>query len=140
LGRSPDYSDIIVIASNDPIEPDFEAMEDRFDQLAVRNDLGRLGIPSLASLLFLYEVTPEGLDSVIPAGPLNTIAHQRLEYSAPVSHFYKESSAFLERNDPLLHGALADAKILGDYIKYRETAGEPGLRTPPQRLYDVLAT
>jgi spermidine synthase len=135
VGRSHNYLDFIVIASNDPIKPDFEAMEDRFDQPAVRNDLGRLGIPNLASLLFLYTITPEGLDKVLPAGPLNTIAHQRLEYSAPVSHFYDESSSFLKRNDPLLHGAPADAKILGDYIKYRATAGEPVRR---HELEDII--
>jgi len=125
VGRSPDYFDIIIIASNDPIEPDFEAMEDSFDQPAVRNDLGRIGVPNLASLLFMYTITSERLDKILPPGPLNTIAHQRLEYSAPVSHFYDESSSFLKRNDPLLHGAPSDAKILGDYIKYRATAGEP---------------
>ena len=135
VGRSPNYLDIIVIASNDPIEPDFEAMEDRFDQPSVRNDLARLGIPNLASLLFLYTMTPERFHNVLPAGPLNTIAHQRLEYSAPISYFYKKSSSFLKRVDPLLHGVPSDAKILGDYIKYRATAGESVRR---HELEDVI--
>jgi len=125
VGRSPNYSDVIVVASNEPIQPDFEAMEDRFDQPAVRNDLASIGIPNLASLLFLYTLTQERFQGVLPAGPLNTLGHQRLEYRAPISHFYKESSHFLKRIDPLRIGAPADSMILGRYLSYRAAAGEP---------------
>ena len=68
VGRSPNYSDVILIASNDPIEPDFEAMEDRFDQPAVRNDLARVGITNLASLLAHFVLTQEQFLEVVPAG------------------------------------------------------------------------
>jgi len=125
VGRSPNYLDIIVIASNDPIEPDFKAMEDRFDRPAVRNDLASIGIPNLASLLFLYTLTQERFQGLLPAGPLNTLGHQRLEYSAPISHFYNKSSHFLKRIDPLRRGAPADSMILGRYLSYRAAAGEP---------------
>jgi hypothetical protein len=125
VGRSPNYLDIIVIASNDPIEPDFEAMENRFDLPAVRNDLASIGIPNLASLMFLYTLTQERFHNVIPAGPLNTIAHQRLEYRAPISLFYNKTSNFLRRIDPLRGSAPADAMILGRYFKYRTAVGEP---------------
>jgi hypothetical protein len=125
VGRSPNYLDIILIASNDPIEPDFEAMENRFDLPAVRNDLASIGIPNLASMLFLYTLTQERFHNVLPAGPLNTIAHQRLEYKAPISHFYDKSSGFLKRIDPLRRGAPTDSMILGRYFKYRTSAGEP---------------
>ncbi|MFA9420804.1 MAG: spermidine synthase, partial [Gammaproteobacteria bacterium] len=125
VGRSPNYLDIILIASNDPIEPDFEAMENRFDLPAVRNDLASIGIPNLASMLFLYTLTQERFHNVLPAGPLNTIAHQRLEYRAPISLFYNKSSHFLKRIDPLRRGAPADSMILGRYFSYRAAAGEP---------------
>jgi spermidine synthase len=125
VARSPNYSDIIVIASNDPIEPDFEAMENRFDQPAVRNDMARLGIANLASMMFLYALAPERHHNIIPPGPLNTFAHQRLEYSAPISHFYAQSSTFLKRIDPLLNGAPSDSMLLGRYIQYRASAGDP---------------
>jgi len=138
VGRSPNYANIIVIASNDPIKPDFEAMEDRFDQPSVRNDLARMGVPNLASLLFLYTLESEGLHNVLPEGPLNTIVHQRLEYSAPVSHFYGESSSFLKRVDPLIHGSPSDLKILNDYIRYRASAGEPVRRDELEYVFRRL--
>ena len=125
VGRSPDYKDIIIIASNDPIQPDFEAMENRFDRASVRNDLASIGIPNLASLMILYTLTQERYSSVLPAGPLNTIAHQHLEYKAPISHFYDRSSTFLKRIDPLRSGAPTDSMILGRYLKYRTAVGEP---------------
>jgi len=135
VARSPNYLDIIVIASNDPIKPDFVAMEDRFDEPAVRNDMARLGIPNLASMMFLYALTPERLQGVLPEGPLNTFAHQRLEYSAPISYFYDESSSLLRRIDPLLNGAPSDSMLLARYIQYRASTGEPARK---DELEDVI--
>ena len=126
VGRTPEYSDIIVIASNDPIEPDFEAMEDRFDQPEIRNDLARIGITNLASLILHYTLTQERFHEVLPAGPLNTRSRQRLEYSAPRSLFYHDKSSFLWRVDPLFRGIMpGDSTILGRYLSYRAAAGEP---------------
>jgi spermidine synthase len=126
VARSPHYSDIIVIASNDPIEADFEAMEDRFDQPAVRNDLARIAITNLASLILHYTGEQDRFDEVLPTGPLNTLAHQRLEYSAPRSLFNRDKSSFLWRFDPLLRGrVLGNSTILGRYLSYRAAAGEP---------------
>jgi len=126
VGRSPNYSDVILIASNSPIEPDFEAMEDRFDQPAVRNDLARVGITNLASLLAHFALTQEQFNEVVPAGPLNTISRLRLEYSAPRSLFYQDSSSFLKRVDPLVSGTAPwNTTMLGRYLSYRAAAGEP---------------
>jgi spermidine synthase len=126
VGRSPNYSDIIVIASNDPIEPDFEAMEERFDEPAIRNDLARIGISSLASLLAHFALTPERFHEVLPPGPVNTVSRQRLEYSAPRTYFYQETSSFLKQVDSLTSGTVGwDSTILGRYLRYRAAAGEP---------------
>ncbi|MCZ6798191.1 MAG: hypothetical protein O7D36_09600, partial [Gammaproteobacteria bacterium] len=126
VARTPHYSDMIVIASNDPIEPDFEAMEDRFDQPAIRNDLARIAITNLASLILHYTMTQERFHEVLPPGPLNTISRQRLEYSAPRSLFNRDSSSFPWRTDPLFRGIVpGDSTILGRYLRYRAVAGEP---------------
>ena len=126
VARSPDYTDILVIASNERIEPDFAAMETRFDQPAVRNDLARIAISNLASLIIHYALTPDSYRQLIPEGPLNTVAHQRLEYSAPRSLFNSSNSFFIRRSDPLLSNpTLWNSTILGRYFKYRAAVGDP---------------
>jgi len=126
MGRSPNYSDVILIASNNPIEPDFEAMEDRFDRPAIRNDLARVGISNLASLLVHFALTQEQFQEAVPRGPLNTISHQRLEYSAPRSHFKQEASSFLRHIDPLINGGTQlNSTLLGRYLLYRTATSEP---------------
>ncbi len=128
--RSPDFSDIIATASMDPLEPDFNEIELRFDEPAVRNDLARMGVTNLATLLSHHAISAERLPELLPPGPLNTARHQRLEYQAPRSFFEGVNSDFLQRNDPLLRGTGSSSDILLDrYVAYRASEGEPVRRS-----------
>jgi spermidine synthase/MFS family permease len=123
LCRSPDYADIIAVASKAPIEMDFAKMEDRFDQRAIRNDLARFGITNLASFLVHFPASEDRLRRLLAPGPLNTVGRQRLEYDAPRSFFRDEYSDFLEKIDPLYRGE--KAAFLDGYAAWRSGSGEP---------------
>lgn len=119
------FRDVIAVAGTAPIEPDFPAMERRFAEPAVREDLARVGIRSLTSLLTHHALSAERLTAGIPPGPLNTVAHQRLEYMAPRAYFERDASQLLDRLDPLSAGEEATDSLLDRYLAYRTAAGEP---------------
>jgi spermidine synthase len=124
--RSPSYMDIIAVASMAPFEVDFESMEARFDRIEVRNDLARFGLSNLASLLVHQVISPEKLRAVLPPGPVNTTAHQRLQYLAPRTLFSGEGTDFLQSLDPLYQGVTEPSDTLLDqYISFRAASEEP---------------
>lgn len=125
LFRTHDYSDIIAVASVDAFEVDFAALEDRFDHQAVRDDLARVGIANLAALLMHHSISRERLETLLPAGPLNTMERPRLEYQAPRNFFSRAHSDLLLESDPLLHDPTARDTLLAAYTEYRSRRGEP---------------
>ena len=121
-----DLSDLVAVASMDPIEPDFAGMEQRFYDPAIRADMGRLGIPNLLAWLTHHRISQDRFSSLIPSGPLNTLARERLQYSAPRSLFYDQSSTFFDDHDPLVQGASIGSDLLLDrYITYRSGKSRP---------------
>ncbi len=138
VARSPDYGDLIAVASIQPLEPDFPAMERRYDRPAIRNDLARIQISNLAGLLSHYALSQQRLQAVLTPGPLNRVGHQRLEYSAPRSFFRDEGALFMQRSDPLLRRESPSDIFLDRYIAYRATEGDPVRRAELEdvaRLY-----
>jgi len=120
------------------LEPDFAAMERRYDDPPIRSDLARIQISNLAGLLSHYALSQQRLHAVLAAGPLNTVGHQRLEYSAPRSFFRDEGALFMQRSDPLLRRESPGDLFLDRYIAYRAAEGDPVRRAELEdvaRLY-----
>jgi predicted membrane-bound spermidine synthase/tetratricopeptide (TPR) repeat protein len=135
----PDLADVICLASNDPIQPDFAAMEDRLDHPAIRNDLAKLRVFTLAQLLAYHFISPGRIHDFIGQGPINTDDHQRLEYEAPKDLFHAVNSTYLHRIDG--YNALADGtndSLLERYYAYRETTGEPLSRSELEFAADQI--
>lgn len=117
--------DVFAIASAEPLVPDFEAMEQRFDDPIVRADLARAGIHDLASLLAHHVVPPGRIDDLLVPGPLNTDGHQRLEYLAPETFFRGGGTNLITRtNEFRIGGTQADC-MLDDYVRWRARGPEP---------------
>ncbi len=121
--------DVMAIASNGPLVPDFAAMERHFDMPTVREDLGRIGILNLATLLSYNAVSPSRFSAFQDEGPINTDGHQVLQYNAPRDHFLdstatvvSEFDGFRETPDGLTDG------WLDRYIVWRAEQGEPVTR------------
>jgi hypothetical protein len=123
---SLEYMDLVWVASDRPIVADFRAMEDRFDEPAIRNDLARIDVTNLAAFLAHHAVSAGRFRTLIDAGAVNTAAHQRLEYAAARSFFREEQSARVLDLLPYLGSRYAEEDVfLEGYVAFRDAAGEP---------------
>jgi spermidine synthase len=121
-----EFADVVAVASATPIVPDFSGMQRRYADPAVQEDLARLGITNLASLLSHHAISSRRIARGIGPGPLNRVGHQRLEYVAPRSYFLGERSRVLDRLDPLRAAPAAKTDTLLDrYIAFRAAGGDP---------------
>ncbi|MCE9594787.1 MAG: tetratricopeptide repeat protein [Planctomycetes bacterium] len=120
------HSDVIAVASLEPIEPDFPAMEARFDLPEVRRDLARVTFFDLASLLAFHAVSDSRSSQVYGPGPLNTDDHQRLEYWGPRSLFYgTEASSLIQQEGFTRQADGTTDSWLDRYAVWRAAQGEP---------------
>lgn len=94
--------DYIIVASREPLAPDFEAMERRMRLEPVRADLDRISIDSAAALLGRQILSSEGLARLAGEGSINTDDLPVLEYGAPLAQFTGAEAASV---------ALADERL-----------------------------
>jgi spermidine synthase/MFS family permease len=121
-----DMGNLVAVASLERIEPDFEAMEKRFQEPAVREDLARLGISNLLTFLSHHRISQDTFSEMIDPGELNRVGHERLEYWGPRTFFSRVNSFFIEEHDPLVQGVTEETDILFEHYRaYREDAGRP---------------
>lgn len=131
-----DLGDLIAIASMEPIQADFEKMGRRYRQAAVGDDLARVKITNLLSLLSHHRLSQSQFRRLKEPGPVNTAGHQRLEYMAARSFFRRDVSTYIDRFDPLVQGVPKQTDLLLDrYIEYRSQTGNPVSR---QELLDAV--
>ncbi|MEN9677326.1 MAG: hypothetical protein RIS76_3222 [Verrucomicrobiota bacterium] len=82
--------DLVLIGSPEPMTPDVAGMARQFAQQGVREDLARVGIPSIGALLTL-ELIPQGHGAFVPETfpdtPIHSDFHPVLEYAAQRAFF-----------------------------------------------------
>ncbi|MDD5628242.1 MAG: hypothetical protein PHU21_04200, partial [Elusimicrobia bacterium] len=83
----PSRTDVLLIGSAGPAEPDFQAMETRLRRPAVARDLARLGIGRLTTLLSLQAAGDGAVRAAAGAGRINEEQFPILEYAAPKDLF-----------------------------------------------------
>lgn len=121
-----DMGNLIAVASIEPIEPDFAAMERRFEEPAIRENLARMGIPNLLTFLSHHRISPNTFRQMIDPGELNRVRHEHLEYAGPRNFFSRNNSFYIEQRDPLVQGTPGTSDILFDrYQAFREADGRP---------------
>ncbi len=117
-----DEGNLIVLASETRLRPDYGAMERRFERAEVRDDLARLGMRNLAGFFTHHRFSEDRFRGLLGEGPLNTASRQLLEYAAPRSYFLGEHSFFVERRDPLIHNRPPPTGLLLDgYLDWRRS-------------------
>jgi spermidine synthase/MFS family permease len=121
-----DFGNVIAVGSERRMDPDFPAMERRYQTASIRRDLARMGIPGLEALLSHFRISGPRIDALAGGGPLNTVGRQRLEYAAPRSFFSGENSFVLDGFDPLIQGEPpANELLLDRYLSHRAARGDP---------------
>ena len=96
--QSAEY-DYILMASHEPLKPDFPAMERAVKIPAVKKDLGRVGIDSVTVLLSTQMLSADAASELAGDGPINTDDLPLLEYQAPKSLFTGETARILNMMD-----------------------------------------
>ncbi|MCE9595138.1 MAG: fused MFS/spermidine synthase [Planctomycetes bacterium] len=80
LWREYGFTDMVLVASREPLKLDFAEMERRFE--VVRPDMERIGIPSLAALFAHNAAGPGEMKRAAGTGPEHTDLRPRLEFLA----------------------------------------------------------
>jgi spermidine synthase len=99
---------VVTVGSRKPLTPNLSDFVQRMQQKTVHEDLASVGIDSPASLLGLYLLADDGIDSFVGAGPLNTDDFAYLEHSA--------SRCFGRETTPENLAALIKARQFPDFL------------------------
>ncbi len=84
----PAPEDYIVIATREPLKPDFAAMARKFEEKAVAQDLARISVTSLVDILGRQTFSPDVVRMLVGKGRLiNTDDYPVLEFNAPRAQF-----------------------------------------------------
>ncbi len=120
-------SDVICLASLEPLRPDFARMEERFDVPAIRQDLARVTCFNLATLFAYHGASPSHFRALSGVGPLNTDDHQLLEYKGARNMFLGRNADLLEKDPGFDFGpdGTSPQHYLDQYIAWRAQQGEP---------------
>lgn len=119
-------SEVIAIASREALEPDFGAMEARFERPELRRDLARVAFFNLSAFLAYHAFADSRSAQIFGPGPLNTDDHQRLEYWGARNLFFGTEAELLRTRDgysPLPEGH--SDYLLHRYAAWRKAQGEP---------------
>jgi spermidine synthase len=115
-------NDILVIATINPINPDFEKMENIFKNDAVANDLGQVLIHDLPSLLSLQVLSEQRMAKILNLSDasLNTDDMPVLEFYSPFALFRKSVSILFSKVDERIVFNEENNILLNKYIQFRK--------------------
>jgi spermidine synthase len=120
-------SDVICLATMEPLTVDFARMEERFEMPVIRQDLARVTCFNLATLFAYHGMAANHFRAMSGQGPLNTDDHQLLEYKGARNMFIGQNAHLLEK-DPgfdFKPDGTSDSFYLDRYIAWRAEQGEP---------------
>jgi predicted membrane-bound spermidine synthase/tetratricopeptide (TPR) repeat protein len=133
-------SDVIGLASMEPLKIDFARMEERFELPEIRQDLARVTCFNLATLLAYHGMTASHFRALSGAGPLNTDDHQLLEYKGARNMFVGRNADLLVM-DPgfdFKPDGTSEEHFLDRYIAWRAEQGEPVNAEEMSVAYDMV--
>jgi hypothetical protein len=112
-------NDLLLVASIDPIRPDFQRMAARFASPKLQGDLRRVKVGTLAGLLSRQVLGPQGVRTLAGAsGPFHTDDHPVLEYLAPRGLFKGGRSAGLRAIDGRMSPGADPTLLLSGWLEH----------------------
>jgi predicted membrane-bound spermidine synthase/tetratricopeptide (TPR) repeat protein len=112
--------DILILGSASPLAVDFSEVSTRFDLTQVREDLQRIEIRRLATLLSLQMATDATVRKIAGRGRFNEDYYPILEYEAPKAFFLGSVASLIRRYDERELPAGAGALYLTRYLRERQ--------------------
>ncbi len=96
-------SDYVVIASREPVDPDFAAMEKKFGIPAVKKDLERVSVRSVIDILGRQAFAPAKVRTMVQSEEtVNTDDHPILEFQGPKAEYLHSSCPEFTKADQRL--------------------------------------
>lgn len=89
------YGDMILIGSNEPIQPDYKLIHDKFNYPSINQDFNRIGIKNLFTFFSLQSLSYEGFYSISKYHKINSETHPHLEFLAPRAFFVGHTSNYI---------------------------------------------
>ncbi|MBI5434036.1 MAG: fused MFS/spermidine synthase [Planctomycetes bacterium] len=140
LWREYGFTDMVLVASREPLPLDFAEMERRFD--AVRADMARIGIPSLAALFGHNAAGPGEMKRAAGPGPEHTDLEPHLEFLAARAVLAGTASDFGRLHD--LHyrapSTIETGTLFDRYRRWRAENGRPLTKTELQAVVAHMET
>ena len=109
-------TDLILLASMEPLEPDLESMAQRLREEAIARDVKRVGLAGMEGLLSLESLGPVATKSIGGEGMLNRDGQPVLEFMAPRRLFLSGEAGAIRARDQR-HVVSADSPgFLGKWL------------------------
>jgi len=109
-------TDLLLVASADPLEPDLERMAERMTVQAVARDAARVGLAGMEGLLSLESLGAESTAALAGSGPLNRDEHPVLEFMAPRRLFLAAEAGGIRERDQRMSFVDSPAGLLGAWL------------------------
>jgi len=91
--------DLILIGSENKIEPDFNKIIERLEKPEVKKNISQIGIDNAFTLLSTQILSPEGTFSLTNDKQINSERKPILEFLAPIAFYKGNSSIIVYQND-----------------------------------------
>lgn len=102
LWQARNGSDLMLVGAMAPIDPNFAALGQRLARPAVAQDLARIGIQDLPTLLSLQIASDPRVRDIAGEGPINSLVRPRLEVLAPVAYYTRSGAHAVWQRDERL--------------------------------------
>lgn len=115
----PAKTDILLVGSESPLPADFSAMEAALQRPAAAQDLSRLGIGRLPTLLALQSASDPTVRELAGSGRVNQDQFPLLEYAAPRALFHMGISDLVFTRDERLGRRSGQSLLLARWLAAR---------------------
>jgi predicted membrane-bound spermidine synthase len=114
---SPMGNDLLLIGSKAPLNLELKKSLGRFHNANVREDLRRIGIETLPTILSLQVASDKGVKKAAGKGRVNEDLFPILEYEAPKAFFLGQTSQFMESYDERRHSREGSSLYFTQYLQ-----------------------
>jgi len=111
--------DILLLGSSAPVPLDFKRIQERFGRAEVREDLRRIEIETLSTILSLQVASDATVRRLAGKGRLNEDRFPLLEYAAPKAFFLGRASGLIQAYDEREVSANGSPLYLPGYLQTR---------------------
>jgi spermidine synthase len=120
---SGSYGDLILIGSENKIEPDFNILAERVNYDEINKSLSQIGINNTFTFLTTQILSPEGTFILTDDKTLNSEKKPILEFLAPIA-FYKSNTSLLVYHNDEKFDTLNKELLVKQYIQKNKISNE----------------